>query len=111
MDKKIIEGNKLIARFDTDEPEVLERDLLKAGTIECMHYHDDISWLWPVIEKIEAITNEDGDCLYNVIIEQCWCTILNVKTSVDISSIDADTKLEAIWLAIIEFLEWYNKNK
>jgi hypothetical protein len=47
---EIWENNVIIARYMTDEPDVLERDLLKAGTIECMYYHDEWEWIMEVVE-------------------------------------------------------------
>ena len=52
MEKEIIEGNKLIAEFMTEEPEVLKRDLKRAGTLESMQYHKSWDLLMPCIGKI-----------------------------------------------------------
>ena len=52
MNKEILEGNKLIAEFMTEEPEVLKRDLKRAGTLESMQYHKSWDLLMPCIGKI-----------------------------------------------------------
>ena len=56
--EKILEGNRIIAMFDTNEPEVLKRDLLRAGTLESMHYHDQWEWIMPVVVKIQKLVIE-----------------------------------------------------
>ena len=50
--EEILEGNKIIAFFMTKWPKELERDLLKAGTLESMCYHSDWNWLIPVVKKL-----------------------------------------------------------
>ncbi len=40
-EQEIKNYNLQIAKLLTKEPEVLERDLLKAGTLESMNYHND----------------------------------------------------------------------
>ena len=41
MTQKQIDNASLLLRFMTTEPEVLELDLKRAGTLESTHYHDD----------------------------------------------------------------------
>jgi len=50
--EEILNGNLLIARFMSGEPEVLEKDLLKAGTLESMSYHSDWNLLIDVVKKL-----------------------------------------------------------
>lgn len=47
----IEKGNKLIAKFLSDEPKSLEQEFKKAGIIESMHYHDSWDWLMPACKK------------------------------------------------------------
>ena len=56
MDKLILEQNKMIAEYITDEPEVLKQDLKRDGTLQSLHYHDDYLHLMPAIKKIEYNT-------------------------------------------------------
>ena len=100
----IHEGNLLIARFITDEPEVLEHDLKKAGTLESMAYHNDWNWIMPVVEKIENCF--DG-CV-NVEINGENCLIHNIEPQFK-RFVAGKTKIQAIWLAVVEFITWYNK--
>lgn len=46
--------NVAIARSISDEPDVLEWDLTKAGVIEGMHYHDDLFWITDALEQIKT---------------------------------------------------------
>jgi hypothetical protein len=89
-------------------------------------------WIMPVIEKIESLDLSewmykwegiDGETEYNfegisVEIENtsCWIYIflsldpywtINEKTS----KVKYETKLEAVYESVIEFIEWYNKRK
>ena len=94
----------------------------------------DTSWDWliPVIEKIESLDlsewmykweGMDGETNYNfegisVEIEntRCWIYInlsldpywtINEKTF----NIKHETKLKAVYEAVVEFIEWYNERK
>lgn len=106
---KVIENNKLIAEFMTKEPEVLKRDLNKAGTLESMQYHSSWDWLMPVVDKIEDFLEEHSMALFNVQIEQCWCEILDNKTSDTIAQGEGNNKLDATYDAVVQFIKWYNK--
>ena len=63
----------------------------------------------PVVEKIESLG------LYNVIIDKYECDITkwNDKQTVlsTIASTLGDTKIEATWLSVVEFIKWYIANK
>lgn len=92
-EQEILEGNKTIARFE--------------GAIVVFHYHDDWNQLMRVVEKIERVEKinaqiqidknivmvsiRDGDILFhgNIIFDK--------------------NKLETTWLAVIEFIKWYNE--
>ena len=101
--KEIIKGNILIARFETEESLVLERDLKKAGGREQLHYHDQWNWLMPVVEKIERIREH---AVTFVTIQSTTCRIWD--DDIDLFH-DKDNKLQSTWTAVIEFIEWYNE--
>lgn len=63
------------------------------------------------VEKIESILDEHGCARYNVRIEQCWVDIIDNRTSDEIVQVDADSKEDAMWEAVVEFIKWYNENK
>jgi hypothetical protein len=94
-----------------------------------LKYHESWDWLMPVVEKIESLDlkeygykweDMDGETRYNnqnicVEIErnQCWIYMnlqldppdtLNEKTS----HMKFDTKIEATYAAVVEFIEYYN---
>jgi len=103
LQEEINKGNVLIARFVTDEPKVLERDLKKAGGREQFHYHDQWNWLMPVVEKIERIREH---AITFVTIQSTTCRIWD--DDIDLFH-NKDNKLQSTWIAVIEFIEWYNE--
>lgn len=121
-----MENNKLIAEFMGEK---FHEDSWSHGDIE---YKTSWDWLMPVVEKIESLDLSeygykwegiDGETEYNngsihVEIERnkCWIymnlsldpiTILNKKTY----NIEFPTKIEAVYAAVIEFIEYYNTIK
>jgi hypothetical protein len=129
--------DKLIADFMGDyfdiglEPSYYIR-YNKEYKIEDSQFHKSWDWLMPVIEKIESLDlsdwmysweDMDGSTRYNfegisVEIEntRCWIYInlsldpywtINEKTN----NKRFDTKLEAVYEAVVEFIEWYNERK
>lgn len=88
----ILEGNKLIMEFLTDEPEVLEVDLKKAGTLESLEFHKSWDWLIPAIEqcrKIDVIGSK------------------RLIKNIDKKLLKLD--LYGTFKNVIEFIQWYNK--
>ena len=104
-----LKGNRLIAEFMTTEPEVLKKDLQKAGTIESMHYHDDWNWLMPVIHKLWDTPVSPGP-LYD--------KMTNIKDKLNmINKITSAIKhfmlyggVEQCSWAVIDLIKWYNKH-
>ena len=62
-----------------------------------------------VVEKIENLQDENNCAIYNVQIEQCFVEIIENHTSDTIISTDANSKLEAVYNACVEFIKWYNQ--
>lgn len=118
-----IEGNKLIAEFMGSSFKTYKKGHIRKDTvtvcyfddgmspfsggvsIENLKYHSSWDWLMPVVEKIETID-------FVVIIKQGECVIVNNSgnTPKFIQQVST-TKIESTWLACVEFIEWYNKNK
>ena len=115
--------NKLIAEFMGEK---FHEDSWSHGDVE---YHKSWDWLMPVVEKIESLDLKEygyqwegiyGEIEYNngsvrVEIErnECWIYMnlqldpfhtFNEKTS----HMKFDTKLEATYAAVVEFIEYYN---
>lgn len=109
---KIIEGNKLIAEFDGWDKtnhidEAFGNLYIKDG--ESAYANDfiyELSWEWlmPVLEKINTLK-------YPYLISHKTCSIYKVWQQEFISHEHGKTTIEATWNAVIQFIEWYNKNK
>lgn len=127
----IITGNKLIAEFDDGvriEPyqNWKFKDIRSYGYTtyrdEELQYHSSWSWLMPIIEKISTYhypeyygkrgkTEDDGDyddCAYPRTFgmrdkEGKYMVRINANTLHS-----ANTLIEATWMAVIDFIQWYN---
>jgi len=100
-------SNLLIERFMTEEPDVLERDLLKAGTIECLgHYQRSWDSLMPVYDKISNfysnMTFDSGEVQSPL--QDEWSNRIGSITCAIL-----DVNIEDTWDEIVNFIEWYNK--
>ena len=79
---------------------------------EYSKYDISFDWIMPVVEKIESILDDNQCAMYNVNIEQCFVEIIQNNTSDIISDVNnKDTKISAIYAAVIEFIRWYKINK
>lgn len=114
---RTLEENKLIAEFMTDEPEVLKRDLQKAGALESMHYHDEWGWIMPVIQKIDNTktiesAGSDDFYYYCVALEGSCAKVTDSKSGNTIIDIDLGYTdwLKCAYYLAVEFIEWYNEN-
>ena len=122
---KTIEGNKLIAEFMGVKPvdgfyngwELHKAGLpfsygaMGNGTSD-PKFHASWDWLMPVVEKIETLELLPNDNWFNVTIGGSkYCTIHDSNGEIAEFMGDAPTKILCVWFAVIEFIEWYNKNK
>lgn len=102
-------------------------DILKVGGFD---YHSSWDWLMPVVEKIEKIFQWEPDKGkyisvdyfsinysrrypdYTTITCISICTKLNGAMSEfhDVKTASL-SKIESVWLAVVEFIKWYNQNK
>ena len=96
------ENNKLIAEFmGYDWVELLVEP----------QYHTSWDWLMPVVEKIECTTidnDDNSDNFFNVMIEVFECNINGGDICICKSG---NTKREATYNAVVEFINQYNKTK
>lgn len=126
---KIIEGNKLIESFMGNNPfgayhedDDLYLNLddkhrhLKQGSFTKYH----LSWdsLMPVIEKIEGLICDlpfKGIVTpYQVeLLSRNQTNIFNWPENTSIVFINKDniSKIESAWMAVVEFINWYNVNR
>ncbi len=103
------ENNKMIAEF-------LGKDHELNQCIAAPNFHKSWDWLMPVVDKIENFQDgEDGESmrghLYNFRIEQHFVYILDGESMDVIIEMNGDSKLEATYNAVVEFVNQYNKNE
>lgn len=112
-----IETNRLIAQFmgltwiekgDYDFPTGHYEKGEDWYGADFVNYNTSWDWLMPVVEKIENDTP-----IYINICENCCIidTAEDLRNPKDepLIRVDADTKLEATYRAILEFINWYKK--
>lgn len=100
--QEITDGNTLInelmgstIKINQDDVKDIPLAFLK---LEDMKFHLAWKWLMPVVLKIE------DDLGHKVRIEGKSCTVI-VDDNTSFES-EADTKMKAVWKAIVSFLEW-----
>lgn len=130
--EEIIKQNKLIAEFMGEKIDLSKfgenwkRIINQYTTNEIPNYHSDWGWLMPVVEKIgnTIIPKEWLNAGWNLSVHY---SIHSVGTSFEIGDHDrhiSDSGIEAkmwdniskepiirTWLAVIEFIKWYNEQK
>ncbi|MDZ7691906.1 MAG: hypothetical protein U5K69_12395 [Balneolaceae bacterium] len=102
--QEIVDGNQLIENLMDSTIKIEQEDVkdipLAFLAIDDMKFHVSWKWLMPVVLKIEE------DLGHTVRIEGTYCqVIIDDDTTFEV---EADTKLEAVWRAIVEFLESRN---
>ena len=106
------ENNKIIAEFMgiADEIETGATSLIQIeGTTgyyknDNLQFHTDWNWLMEVVEKIEK------NYLVDIFGKAVSIHENNVEMIVDLNAINYTTKIEAVYNAVVTFIEWYNKN-
>jgi hypothetical protein len=71
-------------------------------------FHLDWNWLMKVVDKIESFEDNNRCAKYNINIEQSFVEIIDKNTDDTIVETDADTKTQATYKAVIEFIKYYN---
>lgn len=116
-EQEIQEGNILIAEFlGFTESEGIHvppiyvteyyRSSLYFTTLE-LKFSYSWDWLMPVIDKIETLKDESG-LFYEVCIAGKEAFIHCESDSIT-KSYYKEFKIESVYLAIIEFIKWYNE--
>ena len=114
----IDEGNKLIAVFmggTLDSTESKYYYFLNEGSYKMeLKYHKDWNELMSVVQKIEkTFRSEDLFCVKiafnNCIITQERLLDKPIVRAESTNRIDG-TKIESVWSAVVNFIEWYNNH-
>ena len=97
-ENKILEGNLLIAKFLNPDYDGEFKFALK--------WNCDWEWIMTLLDQIEKRLPDEGANKHRTFVEFCddtyYCTIGQHIASSKVS------KIEAIWLACVEFVKWYN---
>ena len=94
--EEITQNNKLIAEF-MEFPTKLTCKNVNAT----MKYHSSWDWLMPVVEKVQNAASPTNDETS----EEEFVLLDNVGDSLIVVRIDL------VHQAVVEFINWYNKNK
>jgi hypothetical protein len=70
-------------------------------------YHTSWDWLMPVVEKIENF----GNCDIQIHSHIFYINFENGNYKKDFHRYENLTKLEMVWLAVVEFIKWYDETK
>ena len=68
-----------------------------------LKYHSSWNWLMPVVEKIEKLG-------YRVTIQGLNCWIDTHKGAI-FGTDKKNSKRNSVYIAVVEFIKWYNQNK
>lgn len=120
--KEITEGNILIAEFLGIRKNVHNQDQYLSSSfpdkIVCevheLKYHSSWDWIMPVVEKISRIKIEweDVECNYTYYPRTFGMLSPSGNPMVRINAnqvFEASTLIEATWLAVVDFIKWYNQ--
>ena len=121
--KEIIEGNKLIDIFMNPKHTISGYWIHwndghgSQSHVETLEYHSSWDWLMPVVEKMSKIkctwTNvepHETDTYYPRTFGMLNAETKRPMVRINSNSLfEADTLIEATWLAVINFITWYNQ--
>lgn len=123
-EEEIIEGNKLIAEFmgfevfwnDVCEfwavSDIVEKHHSKAA--EDLEYLTSWDWLMPVVEKIESLGYESQidfiEVEFKDFSHHCSFNHGGAEESI-VYGVDKESKIEAVFIAVTKFIQYYNTKK
>ena len=125
--KNIIENNKLIAEFMGFVQDKSFKVKLADGVNTSYYYYkgDDMylpetmlyscswDWIMPVVEKIEQSQNIVGFTIFGDSRNYYQVTIKQYQKTgrITISNVEGKSKIEAVYVAVVEFIKWHNSKK
>jgi hypothetical protein len=109
--EQILEGNKLIAEFVGYKQH--NHGSYKTFEIDGRHIYESVvqyntkwEWLMPVVEKIESMGTIIE--IWLSLGKGCRITKGSFKDPIKtIATTESNSTIEAVWLAVIEFIKWY----
>ena len=117
---KTIENNKIIAEFMNlnlyksfwyKSNIATEKQICKENNLK---FHSDWNWLMEVVEKIESLEIFDRMGRFNINtknFDENYTSFITDKDE-DFIQCEGETKIKAVYNAVVEFIKWYNnKNK
>jgi len=114
--EEIENDNDVIAKFLETQSDNGYKYPIGPGwcTSKHLQYHNNWNWIIVVVEKIEAMTSNSGGH-WGVYIHSNCCVIQDTKWHQDHSKWYwaedyGNTKIEAVWLAVVKWIQWYNNN-
>ncbi len=103
---EILEGNHLIAKFmghkTFNGSSIWIGENISTSIATWCAYHESWDKLMPVVEKIQL----EG---FEIAIFSNYCHINSGKT-LDFGYIKGQSKIEAVFCAVITFIKWHNEN-
>ncbi len=132
-EEEIVESNKLIAEFmgatpckdawgqdamehhDWDHEEWSNgiKDYFETHSYKMnnLKYHSSWDWLMSVVEKIELLLFPNDNWINVNVGTSKYCTIFDSNgDTIEIIG-EEETKIKSTWVAVVEFIKWYNENK
>lgn len=114
--EEITKGNKLIAEFMGFKIGVPHSQTMANepyGDIDLSKFNLSWNWLMSVVERVENLPKDLLHGKFGVYISSNCCTIQGTNLLASFSPAYfqdhyANTKIEATWVAIVNFIEWYN---
>jgi len=115
MKNEIMYGNNLILRFIGGDPDYcttyyrdskscLRDKIDNRSKSEGLMFYSSWDWLMPVVQQIEKIKGA------RIIIDGYGCEVYSFGKILNKNSV-ADTKIEAVWLAVVDFIKWHKGAK
>ena len=107
------ENNKLIAEFmgfvEVDSGWYNYMPQLQAQDLK---YHVSWDWLMPVVDKIERIVFDEENSFNVTIGSGIYCVVQDLHGECyEMIYDDEETKIEAVYKAVVDFIKWHNENK
>ena len=109
LEKSTEENNRLIAEFMGYEIDPLFTMPDGSDYNNNALYHLSWDWLMPVVEKIESFIFKNDEYYNFQILGGCCVYVISSNGNELICVDNGKSKLDCVYQAVIEFIEWYNQ--